>query len=826
MMAESMETLEIEVKHKASGATDEIDKLTNSLLRLNRILAGTTIPKLEKLAEALGDIGKAKVIIDKATGKGGSSGKNKGVTTPFSDGQKDAIRNMEKQKVAWLKLAKRKDELDEALSNGDAGAAIDARDAVIKAQERFRKEAYNSKFTTVFSEAQRENIRNLEQYEIAWMKLAEAKEKLEHALNTGDSRGAIKAREEVLKAQEKYNQAYQDKFGIGEEEKKATVWERISRSLSKVTGQLKNVSKETANAAKHGKKAEGAFGKMLSSFKRIAMYRMLRKVLSEISKAAQEGLQNAYAFSQMIGSSISQTMDRLTSVSLTMKNQFGAALGELLTTIQPILEYIIQIATKIEDALAQFFAVLGGRSTYHKALDSTAKWVEQTEKGAEAAQEWKNQLMGFDEINRLEAPSDTGSGAGGAGNNIGNWALSPVSMDFSWLEKIKEFFSGLDLEPIKTALAGLKEAVIPLLQEIGEWINWIWENILAPFIQWIVEELAPRVINVITSIVEVVTALMEVIAPVLEDLWINILQPLFSWIGETVLSILDDLTSFLHDLAQLISGEITWDEFINGLSDSELFLGALVLGLTIGYGAFLLFNAVVGIASTVVGALSGALAFLAANPIVLVIAAIAAIIAIVILAIRHWDEWKQKLEEWKNKFSEFVGNGKLEWQDFVYFFIRIGESMMRAIENIVDGLKKVIEWCGKAIKKLREVLSKKSSADGGGTTISNGFSGSGGGSFASGGWPDEGQMFFARENGAGPEMVGTIGNRTAVATNNDIVAAIEGGVYRAMASAIGSGSRSGGTTVFNINGREFMRAIWDDRNAVIAEHGVSLVTNG
>ena len=29
MMAESMETLEIEVKHKASGATSEIDKLTD-----------------------------------------------------------------------------------------------------------------------------------------------------------------------------------------------------------------------------------------------------------------------------------------------------------------------------------------------------------------------------------------------------------------------------------------------------------------------------------------------------------------------------------------------------------------------------------------------------------------------------------------------------------------------------------------------------------------------------------------------------------------------------------------------------------------------------
>ena len=84
-------------------------------------------------------------------------------------------------------------------------------------------------------------------------------------------------------------------------------------------------------------------------------------------------------------------------------------------------------------------------------------------------------------------------------------------------------------------------------------------------------------------------------------------------------------------------------------------------------------------------------------------------------------------------------------------------------------------------------------------------------------------MFIARE--AGPEMVGTIGGRTAVANNADIVAAIEGGVYRAMASAVGSGSRSGGSVVFNVNGREFMRAIWDDRNAVIAEHGVSLIAD-
>ena len=49
--------------------------------------------------------------------------------------------------------------------------------------------------------------------------------------------------------------------------------------------------------------------------------------------------------------------------------------------------------------------------------------------------------------------------------------------------------------------------------------------------------------------------------------------------------------------------------------------------------------------------------------------------------------------------------------------------------------------------------------------------------FAEGGFPDEGQMFIARE--AGAEMVGTIGRRTAVANNDQIVSGIAGGVAEA-----------------------------------------------
>lgn len=57
--------------------------------------------------------------------------------------------------------------------------------------------------------------------------------------------------------------------------------------------------------------------------------------------------------------------------------------------------------------------------------------------------------------------------------------------------------------------------------------------------------------------------------------------------------------------------------------------------------------------------------------------------------------------------------------------------------------------------------------------------------YATGGLPKSAEMFMARE--AGPELVGRIGSRTAVVNNDQIVASVSEGVYRAVAAALGSG---------------------------------------
>lgn len=94
--------------------------------------------------------------------------------------------------------------------------------------------------------------------------------------------------------------------------------------------------------------------------------------------------------------------------------------------------------------------------------------------------------------------------------------------------------------------------------------------------------------------------------------------------------------------------------------------------------------------------------------------------------------------------------------------------------------------------------------------------------FADGGFPVAGQMFIANEGGIAPEMVGTIGNRTAVANNDQIVEAVSAGVYEAVVSAM---ARSGGndqSLKLYIDGRQVNASVKKTQR----DQGAGIMTGG
>jgi hypothetical protein len=91
--------------------------------------------------------------------------------------------------------------------------------------------------------------------------------------------------------------------------------------------------------------------------------------------------------------------------------------------------------------------------------------------------------------------------------------------------------------------------------------------------------------------------------------------------------------------------------------------------------------------------------------------------------------------------------------------------------------------------------------------------------YAEGGFPTSGQLFFANENGAS-EMIGNIGNRHAVANNDQIVEAVASGVYDAVMAAMqqSGGSQAQALNVY-LDGRQItarVEQVQRERGAMIA----------
>lgn len=93
--------------------------------------------------------------------------------------------------------------------------------------------------------------------------------------------------------------------------------------------------------------------------------------------------------------------------------------------------------------------------------------------------------------------------------------------------------------------------------------------------------------------------------------------------------------------------------------------------------------------------------------------------------------------------------------------------------------------------------------------------------YAQGGFPDEGELFIARE--AGAEMVGSIGRRAAVANNDQIVEAISAGVYQAVRNANGGngGNNRNTTVVAQCDGKTLFKIVVDENNKVVRTTGTS-----
>ena len=137
--------------------------------------------------------------------------------------------------------------------------------------------------------------------------------------------------------------------------------------------------------------------------------------------------------------------------------------------------------------------------------------------------------------------------------------------------------------------------------------------------------------------------------------------------------------------------------------------------------------------------------------------------------------WDADVKKWfeKTKWTTLFKSVELAAKEsFRLVKTAISEQITSAVEVVLEACQKMAE----AIAEVASAIGELSSSAGSLGQVN--FKVAKIGQFATGGFPNEGQLFLARENGA--EMVGSIGGRTAVANNDQIVDAIAIGVAMAM----------------------------------------------
>lgn len=153
-----------------------------------------------------------------------------------------------------------------------------------------------------------------------------------------------------------------------------------------------------------------AFSKLKSSIGRIAFYRAIRSAMRMVTEGFQEGINNLYKYSQLVGTSFAPSMDRLASSFLYLKNSLGAVAAPLIEAVAPAVDFLIDKFVSLLNVVGKTFAALSGKSSYSQAKRYAIEYGDSLSGAAGAAKKLKDYTFGFDELNVF---NDNKSGSGG-----------------------------------------------------------------------------------------------------------------------------------------------------------------------------------------------------------------------------------------------------------------------------------------------------------------------------------------------------------------------------------------------------------------------------
>lgn len=478
----------------------------------------------------------------------------------------------------------------------------------------------------------------------------------------------------------------------------------------KFMGRFKNEAKATTAPTK-------SLGKSIFSLSNIFKLLSIRMIFNKAINAVKQGFTNLLRYSNDVNNSLSGISSSIDG----FKNSLAAAFAPLLNAIAPVLIKIIDYCTAAGNAIARLFAMIGGKSTYTKAVKANKNLAASYAGVGNAAEKAKGQAASFDEFHVVGQENSSGGGGGvDAGavfdtENVGEtsalaerlksilddivgtvkalkeawdeaWnfdgngeAIMTSIRQIGWdvLDTMKAISSAtltwaenLDLIPLVTGIRDVLANLEPVIDTILGAVEYIWINVLLPLATWVAESALPAFLQLIASALTVIQPILEILGSALQFLWETFIQPFVSAIGDAIIAAVQTLAEWLEKLAGWI------DENREFLEMVAIAVGAVITVFEVFFGVLNTVGTIMTVFSGIAQGVGGVLSLLAANPVVLIIAAIAALIAILVKACGGWDNFKQKVSDVIEKVKSWVTS----------FINNVKTSFSNATTNISDGI--------------------------------------------------------------------------------------------------------------------------------------------
>lgn len=177
--------------------------------------------------------------------------------------------------------------------------------------------------------------------------------------------------------------------------------------------EMKKSAKKAFDAIGSGtKKSNGLLSSFAGKVKAIAatvlIFNLIKKAFNAMIEMMKQGFSNFMNYSSDFANSV-QSMKNAMS---TLGNQFAAAFAPIVQMIIPWLTKLINVITTAMTYVAQFIAILGGKSTFVRAKQVQDSYNKSLGGTAAAAKKAYGALAKFDDLDVLQKQEDDAGGGG------------------------------------------------------------------------------------------------------------------------------------------------------------------------------------------------------------------------------------------------------------------------------------------------------------------------------------------------------------------------------------------------------------------------------